>query len=64
LNASLGRTFRLNDRVNLDLRADSTNAINHVTFTAWNTTINNAQFGLPVAANAMRNGQFTLRLRF
>jgi outer membrane receptor protein involved in Fe transport len=64
LNASLGRTFRLSDRFNLDLRVDSTNALNHVTFTDWNTTINNRQFGLPTAANAMRSMQTTLRLRF
>jgi hypothetical protein len=64
LNASMGRTFRVGDRFNLDLRVDSTNALNNVTYTAWNTTINNAQFGLPVAANAMRSLQTTLRLRF
>ncbi len=64
LNISMGRTFRLSDRLNLDLRVDSTNALNHVTFTSWNTIVNNAQFGLPVAANAMRSMQTTLRLRF
>jgi hypothetical protein len=64
LNASLGRTFRLKDRFNLDLRFDSMNALNHVAYTAWNTTVNNAQFGLPVAANTMRTIQTTLRLRF
>ncbi len=63
-NASMGRTFRLNDRFNLDLRVDSTNALNHVTFVSWNTTANSAQFGLPTAANAMRSMQTTLRLRF
>ncbi len=64
LNASLARTFRLGDRLNLDLRVDSTNALNHVVFTAWNTTVNSVQFGLPAAANAMRSIQTTLRLRF
>lgn len=64
LNAALGRTFRLRDRFNLDLRVDSTNMLNHVTFTTWNTTITSAQFGLPAAANAMRSLQTTLRLRF
>jgi hypothetical protein len=64
LNASLGRTFRLRDRFNLDLRFDSTNALNHVAYTAWNTTVNNAQFGLPIGANTMRLVQTTLRLRF
>ncbi len=64
LDVSMGRTFRLNDRFNLDLRVDSTNALNHVTYTTWNTTVNSAQFGLPIAANAMRSIQTTLRVRF
>ena len=63
-DASLGRTFRLNGRFNLDFRMDSTNLLNHATFTAWNTTVNSTQFGLPLAANAMRSIQTTLRLRF
>ena len=64
LGASLGRTFRVRDHYNLDLRFDSVNVLNHVTYTRWNTTINSAQFGLPIAANGMRNLQTTLRLRF
>lgn len=64
LNASMGRVFRLSDKFNLEARADSTNALNHVNFSAWNTTINNAQFGLPTGANAMRSVQLTMRLRF
>jgi hypothetical protein len=64
LNGSLGRTFRLKDRFNLDMRVDAINALNHVTYTAWNTTINSTQFGLPVSANAMRSVQSTVRLRF
>jgi hypothetical protein len=63
LNASLGRTFRL-DRYTLDLRIDSTNFLNHPTFASWDTTINSTQFGLPTAANAMRSMQATMRLRF
>jgi hypothetical protein len=64
LNASLGRVFRVSDRFNLDLRIDSTNALNHVTYTAWNTIVNSTQFGLPAASNAMRSIETTLRLRF
>src|SRR5581483_9665714 len=64
LNASMGRTFRLTDRFSLDARVDSTNALNHVTFTGWNTIVNNAQFGVPTAANAMRSLQTSLRVRF
>jgi hypothetical protein len=63
-NASLGRTFRLEGQFNLDFRLDSTNFLNHVTFTSWNSTIDSAQFGLPAAANPMRSIQATLRLRF
>ncbi|MBI2150607.1 MAG: TonB-dependent receptor, partial [Acidobacteria bacterium] len=64
LNASLGRTFPWRDRYSIDLRFDATNALNHVTFNSWNTTITSAQFGLPNRANAMRSIQTTLRLRF
>jgi trimeric autotransporter adhesin len=38
--------------------------MNHVTYTSWNTAFGNAQFGLPVSANAMRSMQLTLRFRF
>ncbi|MBV9504367.1 MAG: TonB-dependent receptor [Acidobacteriia bacterium] len=64
LNASLQRTFRMNDRLTLDLRVDSTNPVNHVTFPSWDTIVGNAQFGLPTEANAMRSLQTNLRLRF
>jgi hypothetical protein len=60
LNASMSRTFH----ENLDLRLDSTNALNHVTFTNWNAVASSSQFGLPTAANNMRSVQATLRWRF
>jgi hypothetical protein len=63
-NVSMARTFRLNGRFNLDLRMDSTNLLNHATFTGWKTTVNSTQFGLPMAANPMRRVQTSLRLRF
>jgi hypothetical protein len=64
LDASLERTFRVTDKWNADLRVDSTNALNHVAFTSWGTTLDNAQFGLPTAVNAMRSMKVTLRVRF
>ena len=64
LNTSLARTIRLKDPMNLDLRVDTNNVLNHVNFTAWNTTINSSTFGLPVSTNGMRTLQTTLRLRF
>jgi hypothetical protein len=63
LNASLARTFRVNDRASADFRLDASNALNHVVYSAWNVTYS-PQFGLPSAANAMRSLQATLRVRF
>jgi trimeric autotransporter adhesin len=64
LNASLQRTFRLNDRFNGDLQINATNALNHVTFPSWNTQIGSPLFGLPPSANAMRSVSTTFRVRF
>lgn len=78
-NGSLARTFRVAKRYNLDVRVDSTNLLNHVSYSSWNTTLNpvtnpgsnsvfttelNPLFGLPTSANAMRSMQVTARLRF
>jgi hypothetical protein len=64
LDASLARTFRPSTHYFLDARIEATNLLNRGVFTAWNTTVNSTQFGLPLAANAMRSLQTTLRLRF
>jgi len=63
-NASLDRVFRLKDRLNMELRFDATNILNHATWTTWNTTIGSPQFGQPAGVNAMRSIQTTVRLRF
>ena len=63
-NSSLARTFRPSTRFFLDARIDATNLLNHGVFTAWNTTVNSTQFGVPLAANAMRSLETTVRLRF
>ncbi len=64
LNTSVARTFRLTDRLTSDLRIDSTNPINHVTYPSWNTTFGNAQFGLPMTANPMRSLTTRFIVRF
>jgi hypothetical protein len=64
LNATIARTFRFSERVSMDLRVDSTNVLNHVTFPNWNTSVGSSQFGLPTRANAMRTLQPSMRLRF
>jgi hypothetical protein len=64
LDSGVGRTFRLRGELNLDVRVQATNLLNHPTFTVWNTTVNSTTFGLPVAVNPMRSLQLVGRLRF
>jgi hypothetical protein len=64
LNASVTRTFRMGDRLNLDWRVDATNVLNQVTFASVNTLITSPQFGLPNRANDMRKLRMSLRVRF
>jgi hypothetical protein len=64
LNASIARSFRLNERVSFDLRLDATNVLNRVTYPDWNTLVGSAQFGLPTRANPMRTLQPSVRVNF
>jgi hypothetical protein len=72
LDGSLARVFRLTNRLNLDIRVDATNLLNHVVFSSWNTTLEpygtngvaSPIFGLPAAANSMRSLQLTTRVGF
>ena len=64
LNASLGRVFRIGERKSIDLRFDATNALNHVTFRSFNTTIGSNNLGLLSGPSNMRSMTATLRFRF
>ena len=64
LNASLARSFRLDERRRLELRAESQNLPNHVSFTNLGTVINAINYGLPTGTSAMRSVNLTARLRF
>jgi|SoiMethySBSTD1v2_1073268.scaffolds.fasta_scaffold00533_17 carboxypeptidase family protein len=64
MNASVARTFRLNERINMDWRLDATNVLNRVTFNGIYTQINSPQFGFPNRTNDMRRLRTTMRLRF
>jgi trimeric autotransporter adhesin len=64
LNASMDRTFRLHDRFNLETRLDAINALNHVVYSSYITTIGNSQFGAPGGVQSMRTVQLTMRLRY
>ena len=60
----MARTFRLHDRYNLDVRIDTNNTLNHVTYSSYYSNISSLQFGAPVSPNGMRTASFTMRLRF
>lgn len=64
LSGSVARTFRLHDRFNLDARADVQNALNHVAYGGWNTTVGQPLFGTANGAGGMRSMTVTLRMRF
>ncbi len=64
LNASAGRTIRLGERRSADLRFDARNALNHVSFSSYNTTVGSTQYGLLQGPSAMRDLTATLRFRF
>jgi hypothetical protein len=64
LGASLQRTFRVNDRVTLNLRVDSTNALNHVVFGGYVVNYPSTQLGVATAPNQMRQMTTTAQFRF
>ncbi len=64
MGASMTRTFRVRDRINMDVRIDANNVLNHVVYSSWVTTVSSPQFGLPSSANQMRTAQASVRLRF
>ena len=63
-NSSMARTFRPHGKLYLDVVVNSTNTLNHASFSSWNNYVNSTQFGLPIAPNAMRSLQLTMHLRW
>jgi trimeric autotransporter adhesin len=64
MNASVARTFRVGERVNMDFRVDATNVLNRMTFTNVFTQINGGQFGFPSRTNDARRLRTSVRFRF
>ncbi len=64
LNASLGRSFEVAERKNIELRMEATNILNHVTITSFGTTVGSSTFGVANSAAAMRKMTASLRFRF
>src|SRR6185295_15615770 len=54
LNGSLGRNFRIAERKSLSFRFDAQNALNHVSFRSFNTTIGSNNLGLLSNPSSMR----------
>ena len=64
LNGSLGRNFRVAERKSIALRFDAQNALNHVSFRSFNTTIGSNNLGLLSNPSSMRALNATLRFTF
>jgi len=64
MNGSFGRGFRIDERRHLDLRMESNNFLNRVSFTRVGATVNASNYGLATAAAGMRTVTLNLRLRF
>lgn len=65
LNLSVGRSFRLGEsRRWLEIRADSHNFTNHVSYTRLETVVNALSYGLAASTAPMRTVTATLRFRF
>lgn len=64
-NTAFGRSFQFGDtRRRLELRLEANNVLNHVNFTSIGTVVNASNYGLPLAASAMRSVDATIRFRF
>jgi hypothetical protein len=61
---SIGKTFRISESVNVQVRADAFNALNHVSYGNPNGNITSADFGRITSAGNARSGQIGARLVF
>jgi len=65
LNAALARSFQFGDtRRRLEFRAEANNVLNQVNYTNFGTVVGSFNYGLPVAASAMRTLDIVMRFRF
>jgi trimeric autotransporter adhesin len=65
LNAAFGRSFQFGEsRRRLELRLETTNVLNQVSYTNVETVVNATNYGLPISAAAMRTLSAVLRFRF
>ena len=65
LNLSASKSFRIRERLQLQLRGDAFNLLNHANFTDPNLTVTSGAFGQITSINGYaRNVQVAAKLRF
>jgi carboxypeptidase family protein len=65
LNMGIGRSFQLGETSRrMEIRLESNNLLNHVSYSNVNTIVNGINYGVPTAASAMRSVTAFLRVRF
>jgi len=64
LDFSLGKNFRIRERMQFQFRADMLNALNHANLNGIETNLNNARFGQRTSATDQRVIQISTRLSF
>jgi hypothetical protein len=64
LNLTAGKTFKITDRLQLQLRIESFNALNHPQFQMPDPEVNDSTFGVITAAGPARQNQGALRVQF
>ena len=63
-NLSVAGSFRIDDRRMVELRVESRNVTNHVSYTGLGTVVNASDYGLATGAAPMRGISANLRVRF
>ena len=64
LDFSLGKNFRITERVQFQFRADMLNGLNHANLNVVETNLNNSRFGQRTGSTDQRSVQFHTRLTF
>jgi hypothetical protein len=64
LNASAARTFRFGERHSMEIQLVTSNALNKVTITGWDTQVGSQQYGQATGVNGMRTVTASMRFRF
>jgi hypothetical protein len=64
LNLAFARSFTFAERRRIEVRVESNNVLNHVSYTNLYTVVNAVDYGLPSAASAMRTMDAVVRFRF